>query len=91
LRGLSFASNFGEDFDFQFIQQLFLKQMGCKAPNETLIARDELRFYVEVRKGGTLHTILVEKHGKNRPLWRFRRDGQYINPYPAIVEKMVNS
>jgi len=54
--------------------------MGFKAPNETLIVpRDELQFYVEVRKGGTLRTIFVEKHGKNRPFWRFRSEGQYIN------------
>jgi len=51
--------------------------MGCEAPNETLIPSDELRFYVEVRKGRTLHTILVEKYDNNRPFWRSRREGQY--------------
>ena len=53
--------------------------MGFEAPNETLIPSGELRIYVEVRKGRTLHTMLVEKYEKNRRFWRSRREGQYIN------------
>jgi len=53
--------------------------MGCEAPNETLIPSYELRFYVEVGKGRTLRTTLVEKNEKNRSFWRSRLEGQYIN------------
>jgi len=34
--------------------------MGFEAHNETLIPSGELRIYVEVRKGRTLHTMLVD-------------------------------
>lgn len=78
-------------FCFQFVQRLFLKEMDFGAPNETLIPSDESRLYVEVKKGRTLHSILVEKYEKNRPFWRSRREGQYINILMTDVFRRSNN